>query len=83
MTYAAIDGDAGECASNGVGEAALTIVPPPSLRHSGQINTSCIYRMRSTLAGVIRSSSRTGVVPTKTKTAGLGSLYKVPPVQED
>ena len=59
MTKAAIDGEAGLCANKAVGTGALTIVPVSSSRQTGHARTSSMYWIRSTFAGVIRSSSRT------------------------
>ena len=59
ITYATAEAEAGLCGIRAVGADAFAEVPPPSFLHSGQTAVSCRYRMRPTLAGVIRSSSRT------------------------
>ena len=59
ITYATAEAEAGLCGIRAVGADAFAEVPPPSFLHSGQTTVSCRYRMRPTLAGVIRSSSRT------------------------
>ncbi len=62
MIYATAEGDAGECAIRAVGVEAFTRIPSPSFLHSGQTAASCLYRIRSTTAGVILSSSLTAVL---------------------
>ena len=61
MAYATEDADAGLCGISTEGINASLKEPSISFLHSGQISTSCMYRIRSTLAGIIRSFSLTNL----------------------